>query len=146
MKPWMQNPAAEFAKLPKRIRKRIRRVSPRATACWLWIGAKHYLGQSGVGYGRITWKGTNQLAHRVVTEIIDGEPMPPDLQFDHLLERCTSPACVRPDHGDHVTAAINGQRANAAKHAKMQLKRERLARPHITVVAMLADPDYETPF
>lgn len=119
MKPWMQNPAAEFAKLPKRIRTRIRRLSPRATACWLWIGAKHCMGVSGIGYGRITWQGRNALAHRVVTEIVEGAPIPSSRDFDHLLARCTSPSCVRPDHGEHVTSEVNGKRANEAKHMKM---------------------------
>jgi HNH endonuclease len=70
--------------------------------CWLWRGgtlsAKH-----GNPYGTF-WNGTKPvLAHRWSYEHFVG-PIPDGLVIDHT---CETPACVRPDHLEPVTNAVN---------------------------------------
>jgi hypothetical protein len=140
MRAWLADPAAAFARLPKRIRDKIRRTSPRATACWLWIGARHCDGVAGDGYGRVCFKGKNRLAHHVVTEIVLGEPRPRGKVQDHVFERCTSAACVRPDHGEYVTPHVNGVRAAEAKRVKRARMAQKLRANRV------APEDLEAPF
>lgn len=116
----------EFNRLPKKIRARIRRLSPRADACWLWMGPRHYAGRACVCeridvckcYGRQSWpcdphddtsRSKNWLAHRLVWELLVG-PVPEDRVLDHLKQRCSSRRCVRPDHLEPVTHAENTRR------------------------------------
>ncbi len=69
--------------------------------CWIWLGAH----DSG-GYSRVRWEGKNQLAHRVVWEMLYG-PIPLDLEMDHL---CRNPGCVNPAHLEAVTHGENMRR------------------------------------
>ena len=57
--------------------------------CWLWQGD-----HVRRGYGRITFNGIRQGAHRVAWQLANG-PIPDNLQ---VLHRCDVPACVRLDH------------------------------------------------
>lgn len=111
--PVYENPAAEFAKLPKKLRDRIRRMPPMATACWLWLGPRHYKGTAGTGYGRVHWDGSNQLVHRVVYKILVG-PIPPELPLlDHVKKRgCVYRHCCRGDHLEPVTHTVNMMRGD----------------------------------
>lgn len=100
---------------PRTLEQRItglRQTSETAGACWLWDGE-----MKGNGYGRVSVKGKNRLAHRAVYEHLRG-PIPDGLVLDHL---CRNRACVNPDHLEPVTNAINIMRGvgvgavNAAK-------------------------------
>lgn len=111
---WFKDPLAEFQKLPDRMRARVRLESPIATGCWVWLGAAHYMGRAGEGYGRVWWKGRNALAHRVSYEILVGE-IPDGRVLDHLKGRCTHRNCIRPDHLEPVTVAVNTMRGEGNK-------------------------------
>lgn len=74
---------------------------------WLWKGPvlRHEEGQS---YG-ILWTGERQvLAHRWSYLTMVGE-IPEGMEIDHL---CREARCVRPDHLEAVTHAVNVQRGN----------------------------------
>lgn len=108
---------ADFRRLPKKLRDRIRRVSPRATACWLWLGPRHYAGKACFClsidvckcYGRQNWEGVNWLAHRLTFTLLVG-PIPEGRVLDHLKAKCSSRRCVRPDHLEPVTIEENTRR------------------------------------
>ena len=75
--------------------------------CWLWTGAS-----IRYGYGTF-WNGTRVvLAHRWSYEHFVG-PIPDDLVIDHT---CETPPCVRPDHLEPVTQAVNTQRGGQWPH------------------------------
>ncbi len=83
--------------------------------CWEWLGAP-----DSQGYGRIreTGKyGRTLSAHRVSYEMFVG-PIPRGLVLDHL---CRNHICVRPDHLEPVTNAVNVMRGDSpqAKSARM---------------------------
>lgn len=71
--------------------------------CWVWTGAK-----VGRGYGHFTQGGESKmiLAHRWAYEAMVAE-IPDGLELDHL---CRNKACVRPDHLEPVTHAVNIER------------------------------------
>jgi hypothetical protein len=89
------------------------------TPCWIWQGSK-----SGLGYGRMRYKGETRLAHRVYYIEMRGL-IPPDLDLDHL---CRVPACVNPNHLEPVPHAENVRRGNAAKIDAATAQRIRQAR------------------
>lgn len=69
--------------------------------CWPWtagVNTKGY-GQIGIG-GR---GGSNQNAHRVVYELVNG-PVPPGLHVDHV---CRNRLCCNPAHLEAVPPAVN---------------------------------------
>lgn len=115
---WLADPVDAFARLPSKLRDRIDRQLPRAIGCWLWLGPIHYNGRSddrARGYGRQSWRRDlldetshtkNWLAHKLIYELLIG-PVPHKLVLDHLKERCSSRRCVRPDHVEPVTHAVN---------------------------------------
>lgn len=75
--------------------------------CWLWTGCTD---PSGYGrYGRA-------YVHRFVYERLIG-PIPAAMQIDHL---CSVRNCVRPDHLEAVTGAMNVQRAAAARRVRLR--------------------------
>jgi len=57
--------------------------------CWLWQAAKNHN-----GYGIVSRRTGNQLAHRVAWALVNG-PIPDGL---YVLHKCDTPACVNPDH------------------------------------------------
>lgn len=71
------------------------------TGCWLWTG-----GLSTDGYGRMSFGGRQQLAHRVMYQVTRG-PIPRGMQIDHT---CGVRHCVRPEHLAVVTVAENARR------------------------------------
>jgi hypothetical protein len=75
--------------------------------CWLWTACT-----SARGYGRVTFAGRVQMAHRVSYLLTLG-PIPEDKELDHL---CRVKNCVRPDHLDPVPHRVNVQRGDAGKH------------------------------
>lgn len=68
--------------------------------CWEWTR-----GLTQDGYGRVSWAGASQLAHRAVYELLVG-PIPDTLQIDH---KCRNRACVNPDHLHPVTSKLNNE-------------------------------------
>ena len=76
------------------------------TGCWLWLRSK-----TSMGYGNLTIKNKQILAHRYVYEKFKG-PIPEGLTLDHS---CRNPICVNPDHTEPVTHAENCRRGKRAK-------------------------------
>jgi hypothetical protein len=70
------------------------------TPCWIWTGSL-----TPKGYGQMSG---GRRAHKVFFERECG-PVPEGLQLDHL---CHQRACVRPDHQEPVTGAINVRRGD----------------------------------
>ena len=61
--------------------------------CWLWLGARN---ESSGGYGMTVDPDTKAIigSHRYSWSLSYG-PIPPG---KHVLHRCDTPLCVRPDH------------------------------------------------
>lgn len=79
----------------------IRTVRFTDTGCWEWTG------RSCKGYGRLSIKGTDHLAHRLAYEVFIG-PIPEGLVLDHVVARgCRTTLCVNPNHLEAVTQAEN---------------------------------------
>lgn len=88
--------------------------------CWLWTGSR-----TSDGYGGIRVCGKSVGAHRVAYELFVA-PIPDGL---HVLHRCDTPNCVRPEHlflGTHAdnmsdmatkgrANPITGERHHSAK-------------------------------
>ena len=77
------------------------------TPCWIVTG---YLNLDGYGY-MVDDTGKQRCAHIVMWEREHG-PVPDDLQLDHL---CVQPPCIRPEHLEPVTNAVNSRRSRSAK-------------------------------
>lgn len=98
---------------PRSIARWSRDIQTADDGCWIWLGE---IGRNG--YGRFSQQGPVRgrwLAHRLAYELVHG-PIPAGLEIDHL---CRVRACVRPDHLEAVSPAVNKQRAAAQ-------------RPHVT--------------
>ena len=74
---------------------------PELGPCWMWTA---YTDRKGYGQFRLNGKTIN--AHRWPYEQAHGQ-IPDGLQPDHL---CRNPPCVRDDHLEAVTSAVNTQR------------------------------------
>lgn len=74
----------------------------KSDGCWLWKGARN----SHLGYGRLRVMDKLTLAHVYAYELTHGT-VPDGLELDHL---CRNVMCVRPDHLEPVTHAVNMQR------------------------------------
>lgn len=61
----------------------------KSETCWLWTASLN-----STGYGRININGVIRLAHRVSYELSFG-PIP---NGKHILHKCDTPRCVRPEH------------------------------------------------
>lgn len=78
------------------------------TPCLVWQGA---IATNGYGASWDAAKGVNRSAHVIAWEAVNG-PVPDGLELDHL---CRVRACVRSDHLEPVTRAVNTQRGARAK-------------------------------
>lgn len=83
--------------------------------CWFWTGARsrgggRRKGLKGRGkwYGTFRYRGRAIRAHRFSCDyLVHKEPLPKGMHRDHL---CLFSLCVRPDHLDRVTHAVNQER------------------------------------
>lgn len=69
----------------------LQRINPmldKTTDCWLWLG------DSRSGYGRISWKGTGTILHRL-TWVLSGGEIPEGHVIRH---KCRNKNCCNPDH------------------------------------------------
>ena len=92
---------------------------PSLGTCWVWTAGRYRS-----GYGSILANGKPRYAHRVSWEINVG-PIPEGL---HILHRCDTPPCVRPDHLFAGTVRENaldmvskGRHAFGAEHPSARL-------------------------
>lgn len=86
--------------------------------CWEWTAS---VGRDG--YGRLD----KTVAHRVVYELMKG-PVPEGLELDHLCHgrdatcpggtECRHRRCVRPDHLEPVSPAVNTRRSRISAIAQ----------------------------
>jgi hypothetical protein len=60
------------------------------SGCWLWEGKT-----LNVGYPRMCVNGRDHLIHRLVCELVTGQPIPPKMYACH---KCNVRLCVNPDH------------------------------------------------
>lgn len=102
------------------------RHSVTADGCWLWDGyVQERTGYGFASYRRPDGKWRTALAHRV-SYLLRVGPIPEGMQLDHTchtaaVERgeceggpsCLHRRCVRPDHLEVVTAAVNTLRSMA---------------------------------
>lgn len=59
--------------------------------CWIWMGARN----PESGYGRFSYGGKLEYAHRFSYEFIGGKG-PPGNQV--VMHKCDNPPCVNPEH------------------------------------------------
>ena len=95
--------------------------------CWLWNGRK-----SKSGYGMITDKGKERLAHRLSYELYKGS-----LSNKFICHSCDRPECVNPDHLWEGTAKDNAQDMSR----KGRVNKTRKARGSRHVCAKLTEAD-----
>lgn len=74
------------------------------SGCWHWVGW-----ESGNGYGKVSYKGRDSMAHRVVYLLLVGE-IPEGTVLDHT---CRVRCCCNPDHLEPVTVRENTLRGEA---------------------------------
>lgn len=84
-------------------------VNGQLSECWAWIATKHE-----AGYGQIAVKGRLWRSH-ILSYTWEKGSIPDGFQIDHL---CRTRECVRPDHLEAVTPAINVQRGICASSEK----------------------------
>ena len=89
--------------LPERISAKIREEGD----CWVWIGARDPL-----GYGRVTWQRRTVFSHRLVVQLLGGDP---GKELDHL---CRNSSCCNPAHLEPVTHIENVRRGHGPKAVK----------------------------
>lgn len=82
----------------------VSRLRPDLGECWIWIGA---LSDDGYGLFRASTEEKRKYAHRYAWEM-SGRSLVARLTLDHL---CAVRPCVRPEHLDQVTQAVNAARS-----------------------------------
>lgn len=88
--------------------------------CWLWQGK---IGKDG--YGRLSWEGADQAAHRVAFRLVTGRYIPKGMELDHL---CRVRHCVNPLHLEIVTRAENVRRGLMGVMRQPRTSRSRVPR------------------
>lgn len=88
------------------------------TPCWIRIGFT-----TNMGYSRVSIAGRSMYAHRAMYEQEVGE-ISDGMELDHL---CRQTKCIRPDHLEVVTRAVNLRRGNGAKLTDEQVREIRAA-------------------
>lgn len=105
--------------------------------CWVWTA-----GLFSNGYGQF-WDGNKiRGAHRYAYELAYGS-LDGGLVIDHL---CRNIRCVRPDHLEQVTSAVNSQRGYGCSVAAARIKEEARTRTHCKRGHLLtSETTYVTP-
>ena len=67
----------------------LERVVFGVTGCWQWRGPTN-----AFGYGRFSFEGRTQVAHRLSYETFRG-PIPDGMS---VLHKCDNPSCINPEH------------------------------------------------
>lgn len=67
----------------------LERVAFGVSECWHWRGVTNKF-----GYGRFSFAGRTQVAHRLSYETFRG-PIPEGMS---VLHRCDNPSCINPEH------------------------------------------------
>lgn len=96
---------------PRPVEKTLQMLVPDrpSNGCWVWRGHS-----DAKGYGRVSRKGKQRQAHRVIYEHFKG-PIPDDLILRHT---CDNPPCVNPSHLLTGTIQDNNQDAvDRMRHA-----------------------------
>jgi len=96
--------------------------------CWLWLG--HY---NDAGYGVISYKGINTLAHRISWGIHKG-PIPNGMC---VLHNCDNSACINPDDL-HLGDRDLNNKEREQRNPGTQAKGEQCARSKLTTEIVLA--------
>jgi hypothetical protein len=81
-------PGKQHSAIPLHVRI-LRSVAFGVTDCWHWIGTTNKF-----GYGRFSFNGRSQVAHRLSYEAFVG-PIPDGMS---VLHKCDNPSCVNPEH------------------------------------------------
>lgn len=109
--------------------KRINPMLDKTTDCWLWLG------DTRKGYGRISWKGTGTILHRL-TWVLSGGEIPEGHVIRH---KCRNKNCCNPEHLETGTNKENtmdryrddtilfGERHPRSKFTEQQIREIRLS-------------------
>ena len=95
----------------------------RSDGCWLWKRGRHR-----TGYGQLRFEGRDVMAHRVAYSLAVGD-IPAGL---HVLHRCDTPPCCRPDHLFVGTPADNARDRNQKGRAATGTRNGRYTHPERT--------------
>lgn len=101
--------------LPIRISQKIEVVTE--SGCWIWTGRQNN------GYGRISWKDRDRLAHRVVWTLAGRELPALPYVLDHIcrVRCCLNPSHLRVLHGS--TNVLIGESFSAENKRKTQCQK-----------------------
>ena len=91
-------------RLPERIQQLY--VPCPITGCWLFWGKW----DTGNGYGKVSWCGEHQVAHRLVYKLLVDPWLPDELLLDH---KCRTRCCGNPAHLEPVSSKVNTMRGKA---------------------------------
>ncbi len=118
----------DYTSLPKRFWDKVEVDSD--SDCWLWQA------HTGRGYGKFTYQGKLQRAHRLAAIDFYGEI--PEGMF--ALHHCDRPACVRPahlyygTHQDNMQDMVNRGRWTGPDHKGSQNPRAKLTETKVQAI------------
>jgi hypothetical protein len=93
------------------------------SSCWHWVGVR-----SEFGYGRMTYEGRTQGAHRLSYQAFVG----PITDGMSVLHKCDNPSCINPDHLWLGTYSDN--RRDCQAKGRWQMKNKRAGFAHQSTI------------